>query len=159
VIIDADSELVIPAGPFTIEVLAPADWFPVPGESGSVETELCDVTLRVTACPCDCGYHPQGRLTEAWTQDEAFETMPLVRPRRSRIVTAYGQSAAVAPAVVTLHASSRPGSAALGDGMGVLNSSVISGQPQLLVGCAPFYNAQIATGSGIGRIAIVWGIE
>lgn len=159
VIIDADSEVVIPAGPFTIDVLAPHDWFPVPGLSGSVETRLNDVTLRVTACPCDCSYHPQGRLTEAWTQDENFEPMPLVRPRRSKLVTAFGRAAALTPATVTLDAVQRPGSNAPGDGMGMLNSSVISGQPQLIVGCAPFYNAQIATGSGIGRIGIVWGIE
>lgn len=97
VIIDSDSEIVVPAGDTSINVLAPG---PNPSGGGGPNaggwirgrTTLTDavgwtdVTLRIAACPIDC-YVPPGVLTE-WAA-QVIDTTPvadriLVRPRRAR---------------------------------------------------------------------------
>lgn len=99
-IIDADSELVVPAGPITIELLGPDNWIVGRPPEGSVETPWTDAMVRVTACPCTCAYHPDGVLSE-WLDLDASDPVPpagfmLVRPRRARglsgssVITATG---------------------------------------------------------------------
>lgn len=97
VIIDADSSIVVPAGPITIDVLAPIGWGEgiIPTSEGE-GLPWTDVTLKVSACPCSCGYTPCGWLT-AWGVDDIaalIGTRVLVRPRRARRLQMTGATAA-----------------------------------------------------------------
>lgn len=86
VIIDSDSEIVVPAGSTQIEVLGPADWHNM-GQAPATEAGWTDVSLKVSACPLDCCYCPEGFLTE-WLRvmrvGEDSASRMLVRPRRAR---------------------------------------------------------------------------
>lgn len=93
VIIDSDSEIAVPSGDVSINVLAPG-----PNAAGlgafvrgqttiAAPTPWQDVTLRIGACPLDC-YTPPGVLTEwiAGITDVVGspQDRTLIRPRRAR---------------------------------------------------------------------------
>lgn len=120
VIVDSDSEIVVPAGKTSINVLAPgntiaADGSPIPNTGGwdrlgratlADATAWTDVTLRVSACPVDCCYCPEGVLTE-WISGltdaaPALADRILVRPRRARRLEVNNRNNANAPATITL---------------------------------------------------------
>lgn len=94
--IDSDSALVVPAGPAVIKVLAPTGW----GEGISPPTAEAgpwtDVSLKVSACPCNCGFNPKGNLTEWGFVDILADAADrvLVRPRRARQLQMQGATAA-----------------------------------------------------------------
>jgi hypothetical protein len=106
VIIDSDSEIVVPAGDTSINVLAPGPRVGgvLAGTGGWVRgrttladtTSWTDVTLRIAACPLDC-YVPPGVLSEWFigiddTTDVADRI--LIRPRRARRLELGGIAAA-----------------------------------------------------------------
>jgi hypothetical protein len=154
VIIDSDSELVVPAGPITIDVLTPEDWFVGQGPEGSVETTNLDCDLRVTACPCSCAYVPHGVLTEFLQVDAAnLERFILVRPRRARALSVSNTvagSGASQNGLVQYHLQNNP--AAFG-------ATLFQGGFPLTVepfGAAPFLS--ISPPAGIADHILRWAI-
>lgn len=112
VIIDSDSEIVVPAGGTSINVLAPGPdpagaggWVrgrtTIPGEE---EVSWSDVTLRIGACPLDC-YVPPGVLTEwiAGLTDVVGTAAQrtLIRPRRARRLEINSRDTATGAATTT----------------------------------------------------------
>ncbi len=88
VLIDADSEVVMPVGPATVHVLAPEGWANRP-ENESVEATNLWADLAVTACPCECGYQGSGVLTWMWQTDfgnAPNDSIVVPVPRRARHV-------------------------------------------------------------------------
>lgn len=87
VLIDADTSIIVPAGKISVKVLAPESFFaagsgPVLGEEGSIT----DVTLRVTVCPLQDAYVPNGQLTGwlTFVQAATVTQRTIVVPRRAR---------------------------------------------------------------------------
>lgn len=152
VFIDLDSELVIPAGPCTIQVFGTPLWSQNAPKQDSVEDVNLWVDLAVTACPCDCGYHPQGRLT--WYMQQDFANTPddgatLVVPRRARRVNATGlRGATVATPILTW----------VDDG-----GSNFGGWQQnfwdFYVPSFPYLRVSPATTNGLTQTVVIWGIE
>lgn len=96
---DSDSAIIVPAGHVTLWVFAPVTWQSLGRRPSTVPESWVEVALKVSACPCDCGYTPEGQLTE-WLPIVGELIAPiadrmLIKPQRARTleVSSEGLSA------------------------------------------------------------------
>lgn len=164
VIIDSDSEVVIPAGNATIEIIAPGVVTGITGGAWTAgrgptvaEAAWIDATVRVAACPLTCCYCPEGRLTE-WMENEndpGVELIRLLRPRRARRLS-----------VSTARAGSGPVTTDVRYFNSAINATEFSSRTfpaspstEELLGSIDSIDAVISTVGQTGFTHVTWGIR